>query len=653
MSNRRFTYGRWHGGPDPLARPRNLREAIEAIGRDVLDGSSVRNAMRELLRRGVSGQRGLDDVAAKAWRRRSELTRENRLDGTLQEVRRLLDQAVQAERSALAGDDSEDAMFRQLQLDALPDSTGQAVRELAEYDWRSPEAREAYEQIQQLLGRDLLDSRFEGMKQAMQSVTPEDVERVREMLADLNDLLAAHARGDPDTQQKFEQFMEQHGSFFPEQPRDVEELIDSLAARAAAAQRMMNSLSEQQRAELGELAAQAFGDQRLAASLAELDARLQQARPGEDWYSGERFQGQDPLGMGEATDMMQELSDLDALLEQLGQMYPGANLDDIDIDSLRDLVGDEAAVDVQRLRELARELAARGLVDRAPDGSLLLSPKALRQLGETAFRDLVSEIARRGEHVDTSAGAAGEATGETRPWQFGDAQPFATTATVRNAMLRTASDGQPLTGRVELSAADIEVVETESRTQTAVALCVDTSWSMVAEGRWAPMKRTALALHHVVSTRFRGDALSLIGFGRHAQELRLGELVGLEGAYEQGTNLHHALLLARQHVRRHPGAQPVVLVVTDGEPTAHLEPDGEAVFSYPPLAETLGRTLAAVDDLARAGATLTVFRLGDEARLEAIVDVLARRGAGRVVSPDLDGLGPAVISDYLRTRRRG
>src|SRR5690606_12178225 len=198
-----------------------------------------------------------------------------------------------------------------------------------------------------------------------------------------------------------------------------------------------------------------------------------------------------------------------------------------------------------------------------------------------------------------------------------------------------------------------EVVETERRTQAAVALCVDTSWSMVAEGRWAPMKRTALALHHLVSTRFRGDELALIGFGRYAQRLKLGELTGLEGAYEQGTNLHHALLLASQHVRRHPGAQPVVLVVTDGEPTAHLEPDGEAVFSYPPLPVTLARTVRAIDDLARIGTQLTLFRLGDEPRLEAFVDLVARRGAGRVVAPDLAGLGPAVVSDYMRSRRRG
>ncbi|MQA77152.1 MAG: hypothetical protein GEV10_01495 [Streptosporangiales bacterium] len=649
----RYAYGRWHGGPDPLARPANLREAIDAIGRDVLDGSSVRAALRELLRRGVEGRRGLDDLNARLWRRRRELTRGNRLDGTLQDVRRLLDRALDAERSALARDTSDDARFREMQLGALPPSTAQAVRELASYDWRSSDAREAYEEIQRLMGQDLLESRFQGMKEALEQATPQDVERIQRMLDDLNELLAAHARGDDDVPQRFDDFMAEHGQFFPENPRDVDELIDALAARAAAAQRMMNSLTAEQRAELAALSAQAFGDQRLAGQLAELDARLRAARPGEDWESGERFRGQDPLGMGEGTDAMQELADLDALSEELGQTYPGASLEDIDLEALTRQLGDEAAVDVQALRDLERELSRRGLLDRAPDGSLLLSPKALRRLGQTAFRDLVSDLAaHRGEHDDTSAGAAGEVTGATRAWQFGDAQPFATTATVRNAILRTASAGTEGDGPgVRLLPEDIEVVDTERRTQAAVALCVDTSWSMVAEGRWVPMKRTALALHHLVSTRFRGDALSLIGFGRYAQSLRLGELTGLEGAYEQGTNLHHALLLAGQHLRRHPGAQPLVLVVTDGEPTAHLERDGEAVFSYPPLPVTLGLTLRAVDDLARLGASLTVFRLGDEPRLEAFVDVVARRSGGRVVAPDVDGLGPAVVADYMRSRR--
>ncbi|GAB3884307.1 hypothetical protein GCM10029964_045130 [Kibdelosporangium lantanae] len=287
-------------------------------------------------------------------------------------------------------------------------------------------------------------------------------------------------------------------------------------------------------------------------------------------------------------------------------------------------------------------------MERAPDGSLQLSPKAMRRLGETALKDVVQSLsARRGERDTARAGAAGEPTGSSRPWAFGDTEPWEVSRTVRNAFLRSASTG----GTVTLDVTDVEVVETEQRARAAVALCVDTSWSMVQDGRWLPMKRTALALHHLVRTRFRNDALELITFGRHASTVDIGELTALEGVWEQGTNLHHAMLLAGRHIRRHPDAQPVVIVVTDGEPTAHLEPDGEAEFNYPPLPRTLRLTLAEVDKLARLGASVSVFMLGEDPKLEEFVDIVARRSGGRVVNPDLDGLGAAVVSDYLRNRR--
>jgi uncharacterized protein with von Willebrand factor type A (vWA) domain len=239
-------------------------------------------------------------------------------------------------------------------------------------------------------------------------------------------------------------------------------------------------------------------------------------------------------------------------------------------------------------------------------------------------------------------------SGSTRQWEFGDTQPWDVPRTVRNAVLRTASRS----GSVKLDVADVEIAETEHRARAAVALLVDTSWSMVQEGRWLPMKRTALALHQLISTRYRNDALQLITFGRYAGVVELPQLIGMEGTWEQGTNAHHALLLAGRHLRRHPDAQPVVLMVTDGEPTAHLEQDGTAEFSYPPEPATLRKTIFEVDRLAKLGASLTVFRLGDDPRLNAFVDLLARRSGGRVLAPDADGLGAAVVGDYLRTRRK-
>ncbi|HET9139083.1 VWA domain-containing protein [Actinophytocola sp.] len=645
----RWRYGPWHDGPDPLAPPVDLRSALEAIGRDVMDGRSPRSALDELLRRGTGEVRGLDELTRRVWQRRSEIQRRHNLDGTLAEVRRLLDEALQAERAALFPDPDDEARFREAQLDALPPGTAAAVRELADYDWRSEQARESYQKIRDLLGQELMESRFQGMKQALQDVRPEDIERIRRMMADLNELLLAHLRGE-DTREQFEAFMREHGEFFPENPRTVEELIDALAARAAAAQRMLNSMSAEQRAELAELMAGAFGDPRVIEQIATLDANLRALRPGEDWTSSARFRGRDPLGLGEGASAMQELAELDALAEQLGQSYPGARLEDIDIESLQRQLGDEAGVDARRLAELERELRAAGLLERAEDGSLRLSPKALRRLGQTALKDVIGAVrSRRGERDTANAGAAGEPTGASRPWSFGDTEPWEVSRTLRNAVLRSSSTSD---GKISIDVVDVEVTETEQRARAAVALCVDTSWSMVQDGRWVPMKRTALALHQLITTRFRTDALALITFGRHARTVDLAELVGLEGVWEQGTNLHHALLLAGRHLRRNPDAAPVVLVVTDGEPTAHLEPDGTAEFHYPPAHSTLRKTIAEVDALAGLGASVTVFRLGDDPSLTAFVDLIARRGGGRVVAPTLDGLGAAVVSDYLHTRRR-
>jgi uncharacterized protein with von Willebrand factor type A (vWA) domain len=646
----RYSYGPWEGGPDPLAAPPDLSAALEEIGREVMDGASPRAAMRELLRRGLPGSRGMDELARRIWQRRAEITRRHRLDGTLQQVRELLDQALAAERRELFPDPDDDARFREAQLDALPADTARAVTELAGYDWRSTEARQAYQQIRDLIGQQLLEQRFEGMKQALQSSSPEDVERIRQMLADLNDLLAAHARGDPDTAARFEEFMRRHGEFFPENPRTVDELIDALAARAAAAQRMLNSMSAEQRAELAELAQQAFGDPRLAAQLTTLDSHLQALRPGEDWRGSERFRGQDPLGLGEGAEAMADLAELDALAEQLAQSYPGARAEDVDLDALGRQLGDGARVDAQRLAELQRELERHGFFERAPDGSLRLSPTAMRRLGSQALTEVADALrSRRGERELRRAGAAGEPTGGTRPWAFGDSEPWDVPRTVRNSALRHASTGSasPL-----LAVEDVEVVDTEQRARAAVALCVDTSWSMVQDGHWVPMKRTALALHHLVRTRFRSDALELITFGRHAQRVDIAQLTGLAGVWEQGTNLHHALLLAGRHLRRHPDAAQVLLVVTDGEPTAHLEPSGEAVFSYPPQTRTLALTVREMDTLARAGTAVSIVMLGHDSRLAGFVHALARRCGGRVLDPGIDGLGAAVVGDYLRHRRR-
>lgn len=659
-ANRRLTrasrYGKYSGGPDPLAPPVDISEALDAIGEDVMAGYSPERAMREFLRRGGSDRAGLDDLARRVAARRRELTRDHHLDGTLQEIRELLDKAVLAERSQLARDvelDDSDRMLAQMQLDNLPASTAAAVSELGSYPWQSAEARADFEKIKDLLGREMLDQRFAGMKAALENATDEDRAAITEMLDDLNDLLEAHRRGD-DTPAQFDEFMAKHGEYFPDNPGNVDELLDSLADRAAAAQRMRNSMSEQQRSELDALAQQAFGSPGLMESLSRLDGALRTLRPGEDWDGGERMDGAEGLGLGDGTGVFQDIADLDELAEQLSQSYAGSGMDDLDLDALARQLGDDARTDARALQMLEKALRDSGTLKRGTDGTLRLSPQAMRQLGKVLLRDVAERMSgRQGNRDVRRSGAAGERSGATREWNFGDTEPWDVTRTITNAITRTASEGAPVRSGVRIEIGDVEVQETEARTQACVALLVDTSFSMAMDGRWVPMKRTALALHTLISTRFRGDDLKLIGFGRYAEELDIEQLTALDAAYDKGTNLHHALMLANRHFRKHPTAQPVLLIVTDGEPTSHLEPGGEVFFNYPPDPLTIAHSVRELDGSMRLGAQTTFFRLGDDPGLARFIDSMARRVGGTVVAPELDDLGAAVVESYLGSRTVG
>ncbi|MEV4705214.1 hypothetical protein [Actinoplanes sp. NPDC049316] len=650
MAGNRFRYGAWRDGPDPLAPPYDVRAAVDQVGERVLGGESLRDALRDLLRRGPRDGRGLDDLQARARRLRREALRRGNLDGAVTRAQQLLDQALAAERDELRGRDDMDARFNEAVLDNLPRSTSRAVEELSEYQWASAEARDLYQQILDGLRREVVEQRFAGMRDALQGRDPATDARVAEMVSDLNDLLGKHARGE-DTDDAFQQFMAKHGDFFPEQPENVEELIDSLARRAAAAERLMRSLSPQQRDELSRLMDQALGDGPLRGQLAELTDNLRALRPNLNWGRGERMRGEQDLGYGDAAAALGEIGELDDLLDQLGQEHPGATLDDIDVEAVERQLGRGAADDVRRLRELERELRRQGWVTRDDDG-LTLSPKALRRLGRTALAQVFKDLSgkQRGEHDLRDAGAAGDLIGSSRRWQFGDEQPLDVVRTIGNAVRRRAGHATA-TVPVRLEPEDFEVAETERRASAVVALCVDLSYSMFADGRWGPMKQTALALSHLVATRFPQDSLQIVGFGRYAMSLTQGELAAIEPDMIQGTNLQHALKLAGRHLRRHPGSEPVVLVVTDGEPTAHLEEDGEAFFTWPTTPETVRLTVQEVDQLTRYGATLNLFMLGEDPGLRRFVDAVAQRSGGRVFSPDAEELGRYVVDDYVRSRR--
>ncbi|HEY6591606.1 MAG TPA: hypothetical protein VI751_11355 [Actinomycetota bacterium] len=697
-----YRYGAWRGGPDPLEPPFDVAGALDRLGERVLSGDRAADALRNLLRQGMPGTRGLRDLLRQARDRRRELRERGRLDGTLERVRELLDQAVEQERQALFPDPSDAARLAEAELDQLPPDTARAVRQLADYQWRSPEAAATYEQIRDLLRREVLDAQFQGMRDALAGASPEELQRIRDMVADLNAMLEADARGE-DTQRQFEEFMDRYGDMFPENPRSLEELVDALARRAAAASRLAASLTPEQRAELAALTESVLGDLGLQYELDRLGRALRSHRPDLPWDQGTTMGGEEPLGLGDATTALEELADLESLEASLGQRYPGASLDDVDLEAVERALGRSAVDDVETLRRLERELTEQGYLLRE-QGELKLSPKAIRRIGAVALRRVFSSLeeGRRGDHDVAGLGLAGEPTGASRPWVFGDEEPLDVVRTVRNAVLRGASrppggavdsPGHPAprsatvplrgaeqretgfprarteAGRpgdragagfpraraagpaVELAPDDFEVLETERRTSAAVCLLVDQSYSMLLRETWGMAKATALALHSLVSTRYPQDALEIIGFSRFARTVRPADLPDLDADIGQGTNLHHALVLAGRHLDRHPEAEPVVLVVTDGEPTAHLEPDGYAWFAYPPERRTVELTLTEVTRLTRRGATINVFMLDEDPRLVAFVDLVARLNGGRVFSPSPDRLGDYVVSDYLRARR--
>jgi uncharacterized protein with von Willebrand factor type A (vWA) domain len=645
-----YRYGRYVYGPDPLADSYDVRGAVDEMGDSILSGATPADALRDLLRKGSAGRRGLDDLLRRARERQREIRGSGRLDGILEQARALLDTAVGQERAELFPDPSDEARMREADLDALPADTAQAIRQLSDYDWRSPAARETFEQLRQLLRSEVLDSQFRGMRQALQNPDPQAMQRIKDMLGDLNQMLAADARGEH-TQADFDEFMSRYGDLFPDHPQNLEELVDSLVSRMAAAERLLRSLSEEQRQELAGLMSNALDDAGLESEMARLADALRSRRPDLDQAAtmgGVQMSGEEPLGLSDATTALAELADLAELENAFEQDYPGASLDDIDEDAVRRAFGRQAVDDVEALRRIERELERQGYLTRN-GGRLELTPKAVRRLGDTALRRIFTDMNfghGAGDHDQRDAGQAGELTGTTRQWEFGDEQPLDVPATVRNALLRGGLDG-----RIKLSARDFEVAETERRTAAVVSLLVDLSYSMQLRGTWAAAKQTALALHALLRSRFPQDAIQVVGFSNYARELRETDLAGLGWDMVQGTNLHHALMIAGRHIDRHPEHEPVVLIVTDGEPTAHLQRDGRSWFDWPPSPETLELTLAEVDKMTRRHAALNIFMLADDARLSAFVDNVARRNGGRVLQAAPERLGEYVIRDFLRTRR--
>jgi uncharacterized protein with von Willebrand factor type A (vWA) domain len=660
----RSRYARWDGSQDPLREVPDVAELLDRLGDDLLMGTGGRQALEGLRRRGLPGRMGLDEIRRSLAGRRRALRDELDQDGPLREFARELDGIVATEREALAQRDDDEARFDELKLDALPPDPAGRFRELSRHDFTSPEAAQRFADLADRLRKDLLDAHLKSLTGALEAVTPEDVARLAAMLADLNRLLEARAANGgtppPDEAERFAAFKAQHGDLLPGDPADLDELLAEMARRAQAAQRFLRSLSPQQRAQLQDLARQVFDDLDLEFQLDQLGGNLAAAFPdgppaswglsdgtGEGDGDGEGEpelpqQGGPGGPMSRIVDAYERIGELEDLEQQLDGGYEGATLEDVDEDALRRHLGEDAVRDLRELKEIERALERSGAM-RVRDGELELTPRGARLLGERALARLLARVRR--EPATRASGADPEPTGQTRRWTFGDREPLATGATVRNAVMRQAAEGAASGARLRLHPDDLEVEEQEVRPRTATALLLDLSFSMPLQGHFVPAKRMALALHALISGKHRQDSLHLIGFSDYARMMQPADLAaaGFERVY--GTNMHHAFLLARRVLADDPRPVKRVVMVTDGEPTAHLV-DGVSIFNWPPVPETLEATLREAMRLARAGIELDVFLLEDAPGLLAFAERLAELTGGEVVRMSAEEVGRTVIGGY-------
>jgi uncharacterized protein with von Willebrand factor type A (vWA) domain len=644
----RFRYSRWDGTQDPFGPEVAAADVLDELADDLLMGSGADAALHRLQRRGMQGRfSGLDAIRRRLAEQRRREEHQLNLAGPLEELRERLDEVVDRERSTLAFRAEDDARLREAFLGSLPPDAPGQIRELSEYRFIDPEAQRRFDELMADLREQVLGAHFRSMAEGMRGVTPQQLARLRDMLADLNALIEQRERGE-DVRPGFEAFMRRHGDLFPDDPKTLDELLETMARRMAAMSRLMASLSPEQRAELRGLADQVMRDMDLAFETDRLGANLASAFPDLPWNEPAIGGGEgDPMPLAATVDAMERLHDYEDLDRSLRGEYAGAAIEDVDEDALRRTLGEPAVRDLRRLKQIERALEEAGLVQRR-NGRLEVTPRGARKLGERALVHVFEELKRdrEGTHEARDVGGHAEPTGATRPWRFGDHGQIAVQRTVFNAVVRS-RPGEP----VRLTSDDFEMVEAEQRTETATALLLDLSFSMPLRGHFVHAKKMALALQALIEGRYPHDTLYLIGFSDYARRLHPEDLAapGFERVY--GTNMQHAFLLAGRLLAQHPRAARQVIMVTDGEPTAHLEGD-QAFFSWPPVPETIRLTLAEAVRLSKAGITLNVFMLEESEGLIRFMERLARMTSGRVFLMDDERLGDFVVRDYVRTRGR-
>jgi uncharacterized protein with von Willebrand factor type A (vWA) domain len=664
---RGFRYSRWDG--TQVGFDLDADSLLDGMADDLMYHGDLNAALRRMMQDGMKDRNGNDMMGLREMierlrqQRRDELERRD-LGGVYEDIAERLEAVVEQERAGIdqrerdandTGDQrrrdliEEVARERRRQLDELPPDLAGRVQELQQYEFMDDGARAAFESLMEELKSQLMQNYFNQLAEGMANPSPEQMARMKDMLADLNQMLEQREAGE---EPNFEQFMEKYGDFFPGNPQSLDELLEQMARSMAAMQQMLNSMTPEQRAQLQGLAEALLEDMDLRWQMDALGRNLQQAFPNMPWDQRMNFRGDDPLQFGQMSGLLQTLGDLDELENLMRSATQPGQLAEVDLDKAREHLGDDAARSLERLAEVAKMLEEAGLIEQR-EGRYELTPRALRKIGQKALGDLYKKLLddKGGQHEVERSGFGHERAYEHKPYEYGDPFNLNVEQTIRNALRRN-GPGTP----IRMSSEDFEVERTEMLTRSATVLLLDVSMSMPMRDNFLPAKKMAMALHALITSRFPRDYFGLVSFGRVAREIKPEKLPELSWDFEWGTNMQHAMLLARRMLARESGTKQIIMV-TDGEPTAHIE-NGEAFFEYPPSPWTIEETMKEVMRCTRENVRINTFMLDDGGNyyLRDFVEKMMKVNRGRAFFTAPDTLGDYVLVDFLeqrRTRRAG
>jgi uncharacterized protein with von Willebrand factor type A (vWA) domain len=658
----RFNYSRWDGTQQGFEF--DAQSLIDELTDDLVHHGDVNAALRRMMQDGMRNNRGenlmgLREMMQKLRDKRNEIKDRGDLGGVYKEISDELDDLVDEERHAIdqalkdalrSGDERRSALAKEsaeqknFRLDMLPDDLAGKINELEHYDFQSQQAQQRFEALLEKLRNQLMQQYLDQASSAVEKMTPEEMQRTKDMMAALNEMINRRERGeDPE----FEKFMQKFGDFFPENPQNLDELLEIMAKRMANAQAMLNSMTPEQREQMRQLSEKLLEDMDLRWQMSELAQKLQAMFPQQGWGSKQDFTGEDPMGFGEAMRSMQELGDLDQLDNLLRNASSPSALAEADLDRVSELLGEDVAKSLQRMSEITKKLKDAGLIDQT-EGKLEMTPRGLRKIGEKALRDVFGALDkdRLGQHQVERIGVGHERTYDTKPYEYGDPFQLDLQQTLRNALKRQGS-----VVPVKLIAEDFEIEQTEHLTRSSTVLMLDLSLSMPMRDYFLPAKKVAMALHSLMSSQFPRDYLGIVGFSETARGLKPHQLPEVSWDFVYGTNMQHGFMLAREMLSRQSGTKQIIMI-TDGEPTAHISQSGDVFFNYPPVRETIEATLREVTRATREGIRINTFMLDASRALQSFIEQLTAINKGRAFFTSPENLGEYVLVDFIEHKRQ-